>query len=390
MPSQRNGARRSRDSAAAGGREAPPAMTRAAPTTGMATSEPRIGGLAVEGHGRVGDGHQTQPGERGGQGAGQPQEPGRVDRHQGAQRQLPGPGERGEVGGRRIGGRLDHGHRERGDDDAGQGDRQPDGQRPSGAECADGQEDRGIDQVELLLDGQRPEVEEGGGRLVGRQVVGADRGEVEVGQEDRRPSGVDGCLVAEHRADHGVGRDDGDDDDQGGGRDDPAAPPSVEVEQRRAPGCVPLPEEDSGDDEPRDDEEHIDADVAATQAGEAAVIQHDQGDSDGPEAFDVGAEPTVPGGGPRFVGQTGQPTSSESGGAGTVTAPPPAEFGSELTAKGAQPSRLTPTLPPCSPRRPPVMPGVPEPSAGVRPCSSHRTGTPDPKASGESARSLAG
>ena len=68
----------------------------------------------------------------------------------------------------------------------------------------------------------------------------------------------------------------------------------------------PLPEEHSGDDEARDDEEHVDADVAAAQAGEAGVVEHDQGDSDGPEAFHVGPEPTIPGGGPRFVGQTGR------------------------------------------------------------------------------------
>ena len=35
------------------------------------------------------------------------------------------------------------------------------------------------------------------------------------------------------------------------------------------------------------------------------MIEHDQGDGDGPQTFHVGAEPTITGRGPRFVGQTG-------------------------------------------------------------------------------------
>jgi hypothetical protein len=45
-----------------------------------------------------------------------------------------------------------------------------------------------------------------------------------------------------------------------------------------------------GDEEPGDDEEDVDADVATGQPGHARVVQQDDADRDGAKTLDVGAE----------------------------------------------------------------------------------------------------
>ena len=94
-------------------------------------------------------------------GLGRDEEPLGAHRHQGADGQLPGAGEGGEIGHGGMGGGLHHRKSERGGDDHEEADSQPRPQRPSRAECGDEQEHGGVHQVELLLDGQRPEVEQG-------------------------------------------------------------------------------------------------------------------------------------------------------------------------------------------------------------------------------------
>ena len=89
--------------------------------------------------------------------------------------------------------------------------------------------------------------------------------EMEVGQKDRRPTPVGGGPSPRSDAQEEVRQEDGDDDDQRGGGDDPATSPPVEGEDRRPPRCGALPEQDTGDDESRDDEEDVHSDVATRQ-----------------------------------------------------------------------------------------------------------------------------
>ena len=101
--------------------------------------------------------------------------------------------------------------------------------------------------------------------------------------------------------DRDVGAHGRDHDDQGGGRQDPTDPPCVEVGDRRATRPTPLPEEDPGDDEPRDDEEHVDTDVPATDPGDPGVEEDHQYHGHRPEALHIGTETPVTGCRPRFL-----------------------------------------------------------------------------------------
>ena len=161
--------------------------------------------------------------------------------HQAAEGQLPGPGEGGEErrGRRRRG--LDGRQHERDQDDRYQGEHQAGPQRHVGPDRCRHQEDRRIDQVELLLDGQGPEVLERRRRQGGVQVVGADTSEMEVGQEQRRPPGSYRRRVAVKGAEGDVGGDHRDHDHQGGGWKDAPDPSAIEGNERGARRRRPLP-----------------------------------------------------------------------------------------------------------------------------------------------------
>ena len=64
----------------------------------------------------------------------------------------------------------------------------------------------------------------------------------------------------------------------------------VEAAQRDAAGAVDLAEQEPGDQEAGDDEEDVDADVAAGEEGDARVAEQDGDDRDGSQPLDVGAE----------------------------------------------------------------------------------------------------
>ena len=163
------------------------------------------------------------------------------------------------------------------------------------------QKDRRIDDVELLFDGKGPVVLQRRRRPLGGEVVRLGSGKVEVGQEQSSPLAVDRGRLAGQRAQVVVGRHDGDDDDQTRRRDDPARPASVEADERRASRCHPLPEEDTGDDEPGNDEEDIDADIATAKARYVGVKEDDKENGDGAETLDVGTKWPVTRCGPGFV-----------------------------------------------------------------------------------------
>jgi hypothetical protein len=70
-------------------------------------------------------------------------------------------------------------------------------------------------------------------------------------------------------------------------RQQPAHAPLVEAGERE-PARVDLVADQARDQEPRDDEEHVDADEAAGENAGARVKQHDRNDRDRPQPVDVG------------------------------------------------------------------------------------------------------
>jgi hypothetical protein len=54
-----------------------------------------------------------------------------------------------------------------------------------------------------------------------------------------------------------------------------------------------LAEEEARDQEPADHEEDVDADEPAGDTGEPGMEQHDDQDSDSPQALDIGAKSVV-------------------------------------------------------------------------------------------------
>ena len=137
---------------------------------------------------------------------------------------------------------------------------QPAGQRAAPGQQHEHEQQRRPDQVELLLHRQRPVVLQRRGRLLLREVVGADGGEVDVGGEEHRPQ-----RVLDHRR---AGRPRSARSPRprsvaivtrvAAGQDPPRAA-GVEAGDREPPGLLHLAEQQLGDQEPGDHEEHVDA-----------------------------------------------------------------------------------------------------------------------------------
>ena len=139
------------------------------------------------------------------------------------------------------------------------------------------QDQRRPDSVELLLNRQRPEVLEGRWRKLGSQVVGAGADEAEVAGEERRPARVLGDPVGPARAEVSIRGDHGRDQDERAGRQQSSGAASVEVQERDRPGLLDLADQQTGDQEAREDEEDIHADVAARRTDTSGVVeQHEQ------------------------------------------------------------------------------------------------------------------
>jgi len=96
-----------------------------------------------------------------------------------------------------------------------------------------------------------------------------------------------------HRGQQQRGGDHRDDaDGRRGGQQSAGARP-VEVAEPDGAGRGGLAPQQSGDQEPGDDEEDVDADEAAVQAGDPGVEQHHGEHRHGAQALDVGAEPAL-------------------------------------------------------------------------------------------------
>ena len=136
--------------------------------------------------------------------------------------------------------------------------------------------------VELLLDRQRPEVLDGTGVLTLCQVVDGLSGEPPVDDVQRACGDVaGGGEPAQWRQEHPGQGDRREQDDHRGGQQalDPAG---VEAGDREPSGPLDLGNEQAGDEEPGDHEEDVDTDEAAVEERQAGVIDQDRPDGDRP------------------------------------------------------------------------------------------------------------
>ena len=183
----------------------------------------------------------------------------------------------------------------------------------SGGNVAGDQEnDDRKSEVKLLFDGQRPERRDERGVDPGHEVVAPRGDEAEVGGEQRRPTHVPGQVGVETPAERHFTDHQGAHEGGRGRRHDTADAPGVEVGQPEAHTLAGFAQQQLGDDVAADDEEHVDADVAAAKAGHAGVVADHQYDGDGAKALDVTAE--LPTGDARLVAFGRKPATSACGG----------------------------------------------------------------------------
>ncbi len=196
-----------------------------------------------------------------------------------------GPGVGAVVDARGVGEGLEQDPRE--DRRAGDAGQHP-GQQPPAAEERDaGRHHRRPEEVELLLHGQRPEVQEHRrpAELVEVRLVGEH--EVPVGDvAERRQRGPAQLGDLARVDDHHHRQDDGHHREEG--RQQPPRAADPEPHQVDGPGGAPLGEQQRGDQVAADHEEHVDAEEAARQPGGADVVGDDRGDGEGPQAVDPG------------------------------------------------------------------------------------------------------
>ena len=222
--------------------------------------------------------------------------------------QVKEPGVGSEVDPRRIRPRVEEdGHQDRRQDP--QGDRQghtdPAPRAPSPVQQE--QEHQRPDQVELLLDRQRPRVLQRRGRR--------ELGEVGLVRVDGVPvvhveQGGDGVAPQAREVDEGVGaggpemgvQDQVEGEranDEEEGRQQPPRPPSPEGGQVDAAGAAPLLEQQRGDEEARQHEEQIDSEVPTRRPTELEVVRHHP--DDGGRAQAVQGRQVLPGDGSRLL-----------------------------------------------------------------------------------------
>ena len=149
-----------------------------------------------------------------------------------------------------------------------------------------GQGDERPEQVELLLDGQRPGVLQGrGGQELGEvRLVGED--EVPVGVVEERGDGVrpEGARIDVGAAEPVV-QGEHEQQDQDGGQE-PLGPTGPERPQPDPFGRHPLAGQQAGDQEAGEHEEQVDAEIAAVGPVEAEVVRDDPGDGEGPQPIE--------------------------------------------------------------------------------------------------------
>ena len=132
-------------------------------------------------------------------------------------------------------------------------------------------QERRPDEVELLLDAERPEMAER--RRIGRgEVVGRLQGEAHVPERQRRCGAVLGDTGYLEGREEERSRDHRDRDGRQDGRQDAPQPPRIEATEIDPAGLLVLAKQQARDQEPGDHEEDVDAREAAAQARQADVV----------------------------------------------------------------------------------------------------------------------
>ena len=206
------------------------------------------------------------------------------EQHPGGQLVDPRPG--GVVGVRRVGAGVPDLEGHRAGDDGGQHEQDDHGVP---AQAQQEQQRQRQHDVELLLDRERPEVQErAGAHRVAREVVAAVGDEVPVREVHQRGLGVAHHAAAlrcagDEELDRGR-----DDDDQHRRRQQPSYPPGVEPPEPERAAPVDLGPDHVRDQEPRQHEEQVDPDEATVERPDPAVEQHHEVDRHGPEPVQLG------------------------------------------------------------------------------------------------------
>ena len=99
---------------------------------------------------------------------------------------------------------------------------------------------------------------------------------------------------------------DDDHDQHGEGNDAPSAP-GVEVEKRRAPRRVSLSQENTGDDESRNDKEHVDTDAAAKEPRDEEVKEEHEQNRHRSHPLDIRSKLAIPWSRSRLVARLEEP-----------------------------------------------------------------------------------
>ena len=148
-----------------------------------------------------------------------------------------------------------------------------------------GAEDQGGEQVELLLDRQRPVVQHRRGRLEPGGVAGSVGDELPVGHVGRRGRGLSRQAVDLLLGRHRGGVDPHQHEPGHRGREQAADPPGPE---RRGPDAAVAvrTEQDRRDQEPGEGEEHRDPEEATPCPAHVAVVGEHEGDRHGTEAVE--------------------------------------------------------------------------------------------------------
>ncbi len=213
-----------------------------------------------------------------------------------ADSKLPGARVRHEIRLVRRGGGEEHTCRQRRTSDHRERDQHPPtdggaaGETRSDEGCGDHQD--GPDQIELLLDRERPVVLCDAGRVVQCRVIDRHRREEPVLHIERTGCDLQSVPFPARVWEEDHDKYSGHEEDQERRRQQ--APDASRIERAQSDMTSPrdLVEQVACDQEAGDDEEHIHADVPASHAGRPQVIEDDRGDGECPQRLDVGAEGT--------------------------------------------------------------------------------------------------
>ncbi len=146
------------------------------------------------------------------------------------------------------------------------------------------QDHRRPDDVELLLDGQRPHVLERRGLGRGGEVAAATDDEVPVGHIEQRGERVEADSAELPRATEHLHEESHADQHHQQGGQEPAGPAGPELTQLDGQPFGPLPQQQGGDEETRQDEEDVDAQKSPGSHRCTTVVEEDARHRHRPEA----------------------------------------------------------------------------------------------------------